>query len=134
LGPDIPDFYAILLFIASDLASVTSHIYSWVLFLLWLHPFILSGVIYPLISNSVLGTYGPGEFLFRYPIILPFHTVHVVLKARILRDIPITTLDHHILTDLSTMTRQSWVVPRAWLSFFELDKAVVPVISLISFL
>ena len=35
---------------ASDLASITSHIHSWVLFLLWLHPFILSGVISPLIS------------------------------------------------------------------------------------
>ena len=29
----------------------------------------------------------------------------------------------HILSDLSTMT--SWVAPRAWLSFIELDKAVV---------
>ena len=27
----------------------------------------------------------PGEFLFQYPIILPFHTVHGVLKARILK-------------------------------------------------
>ena len=31
----------------------------------------------------------------------------------------------HILSDLSTMTRPSWVAPRAWLSFIELDKAVV---------
>ena len=43
--PDIPNSYAILLFIASDLAFITSHIHNWVLFLLWLHPFILSGVI-----------------------------------------------------------------------------------------
>ena len=57
----------------------------WVLFLLWLHPFILSGVISPLISSSVLGTYWPGEFLLQYPIILSFHTVHGVLKARILK-------------------------------------------------
>ena len=28
-----------------------------VLFLLWLHPFILSGVISPVISSSILGTY-----------------------------------------------------------------------------
>ena len=48
---------AILLFTASDLASITSHIHSWVFFLLWLHPFILSGVISPLISSSILGTY-----------------------------------------------------------------------------
>ena len=31
----------------------------------------------------------------------------------------------HILSDLSTMTRPSWVAPWAWLSFIELDKAVV---------
>ena len=55
------------------------------LFLLWLHPFILSGVISSLISSSILGTYWPGENLFLYPIILPFHTVHGVLKARILK-------------------------------------------------
>ena len=77
--------YAILLFTALDLASITSHIHNWVLFLLWLHPFILSGVTSLLISSSVLGTYWPGEFLFQYPIILPFHTVHGVLKARILK-------------------------------------------------
>ena len=70
---------------ALDLASITSHVYSWVLFLLWLHPFILSGVISPLISSSILGTYQPGEFIFQCPIFLPFHTVHGDLKARILK-------------------------------------------------
>ena len=33
-GPDIPASYVILLFTASDLASITSHIHNWVLFLL----------------------------------------------------------------------------------------------------
>ena len=33
-GPDIPGSNAILLFTALDLASITSHIHSWVLFLL----------------------------------------------------------------------------------------------------
>ena len=80
-GPNIPGSYAILLFTASDLASISSHIHNWVLFLLWLHPFILSGVISPLISSSILGTYRPGEFLFQYPIILPFHTVHAAAKS-----------------------------------------------------
>ncbi|KAB0345364.1 hypothetical protein FD754_022290, partial [Muntiacus muntjak] len=59
----------------------------------WLHPFILSGVISPLISSSILGTYRHGEFLFQYLIILPFHTVHRILKARILKwfTIPFST-------------------------------------------
>ena len=72
-------------FTASDLASITSPIHNWVLLLLWLHPFILSGVISPLTSSSILGTYRPGEFLFQYPIILPSHTVRGVLKARTLK-------------------------------------------------
>ena len=84
-GPNIPGSYAILLFTASDLASITSHIYNWVLFLLWLCLFILSGVTSSLVSSSILGTYRPGEFIFQCPIFLPFHTVHGVLKARILK-------------------------------------------------
>ena len=110
-GPDIPGSYAILLFTASDLASITSHINTWVLFLLWLHPFILSGVISPLISSSILGTYRPGESPFQYPIILPFHAVHGILKARILKwfAIPFSSGPHS--PDLSTMTLPSWVAP-----------------------
>ena len=52
-GPDSPCSYAILLFTALDLASITRYIHYWVLFLLWLHPFILSGVISLLISCSI---------------------------------------------------------------------------------
>ena len=84
-GPNIPGSYAILLFTASNLASITCPIHNWVLFSLCLHPFILSGVISPLISSSILGTYQPGEFIFQCPIFLQFHTVHGVLKARILK-------------------------------------------------
>ena len=80
---NIPSSYTILLFVALNLASITSPIHNWVVFLLWLHPFILSGVIFPLISSSILGTYRPGEFLFPCPIFLSFHTG--VLKARILK-------------------------------------------------
>ena len=49
------------------------------------HPFIFPGVISPLISGSILSTYRPREFPFQYPIILPVHTVHGVLKAKILK-------------------------------------------------
>ena len=84
-GPNIPGSSAILLFTATDLASLTSHVHNWVLFLLWLRLFILSGVISPLISSSISGTYLPGEFIFQCPIFLPFPTVHGVLKTRILK-------------------------------------------------
>ena len=51
--------------------------------MLLLHLLSLSGVIAPLISSSILGR--PREFIFQCPIFLPFHTVHGVLKARILK-------------------------------------------------
>ena len=83
-------FLCNVLFTSLDFTSITSHIHNCVLFLLWLHLFIPSGVISPLISSSILDTYRPGEFLFQYPIILPFHTVHRVLKARILKGLAIS--------------------------------------------
>ena len=97
-GPNIPGSYAILFFTALDCTSITSHIYNWVLFLLWLRLIILSGVISPLISSTILGTYQPGELLFHYPIILPFHIVHGVLKARILKwfAIPFSSGPHSV--------------------------------------
>ena len=95
-------------FTALDLASITSPIHNWVLFLLWLHPFILSEVISPLISSSILGTYQPGEFIFHCPIILPFHIVHGVLEAGILKwfGIPFSSGPHSVKTlhhDLSVL-------------------------------
>ena len=87
-----------LLFIASDLASITSHIHNLVLFLLWFCLFILSGVISPLISSSILGIYLTGEFIFQCPIFLLFHTLHGVLKARILKwlAIPLSSGPHFV--------------------------------------
>ena len=84
-GPNIPGSYAILLFTTLDFTSITDHIHNWVLFLFWLHLFILFGVMSSLISSSILGTYQPGEFIFQCPIFLAFHTVHGVLKAGILK-------------------------------------------------
>ena len=128
-------FQVPMLLTASDPASNTSHIHNWVLFLLWLHLFILSGVISPLISSSILGTYRPGELIFQCPIFLPFHSVHGVLKARILSGLPFSSPVDHNLSELSTMTCLSWVALQVMVhSFIELDKAVVHVIRLVSFL
>ena len=100
-----------------------------------LHLFILSGVISPLIPSSILGTYQPVEFIIHCPIFLSFHTVHGVLQARILKWLPFPSPVGHILSDLSTMIRPSWVTLHGMLhSFIELDKAVVHVIRLVSFL
>ena len=88
-------------------------IHNWVLFLLWLSPFILSGVISPLISSSILGTYRPGEFIFQCPIFLPFHTVNGVLKARILKwfAIPFSSGSHSVRPlhrDLAILGGPTW--------------------------
>ena len=140
-GPNLPGSYAILLFTASDFTSFTSHIHIWVLFLLWLRLFILSGIISPLISSSILGTYWPGEFLFQCPIILLCHTVHGVLKARILEwfCIPFSSGPHFVRT-LHHDLVWPWPTPPSWAalhgmahSFIVLDKAVVHVIRLVSF-
>ena len=99
--------------------------HSWVFFLLWFHPFILSGVISPLISSSILGTYWPGQFLFQDPIILPFILFMGFSRQKYWSGLPFPSPVDHILSDLSTMTCPSWVAPWAWLSFIELYKAVV---------
>ena len=98
LFPLFEDLWPSCLLPSQDLASITSHIHNWVLFLLWLPLFILSGIIFPLISSSILGTYWPGEFIFQCPIFLPFHTVHGVLKARILKwfAIPFSSGPHSV--------------------------------------
>ena len=49
-------------------------------------------------------------------------------------DMPFPSPVDHNLSDVSTMTCPSWVAPLAWLSFIELDKTVVRVIRLASFL
>ena len=68
------------------------------LFLLLLHPLILSGVISPLFSSSILSTSPPGEFTFQCLFSLPFHTIHGVLKARILKvfAIPFSSGPHFV--------------------------------------
>ena len=67
--------------------------------------------------------------------LLVFPSVHGVLKARILKWFAITFSNEYFLSELPTMTRQSWVALHCMAhSFIELDKAVFHVISLASFL
>ena len=111
------------------------HIHNWVLFSLWLCFFILSGVISPLFSSSILGTYLSGVFIFQCPIFLPFHIVHGVLKVKILKwfAVPFSNEPHFVRTLLYDPSVWAALSDMAQ-SFIELNKAVVPVTSLISFL
>ena len=87
--------------------------------------------------NSILGTYWPGEFLLQYPIILPFHTVHGVLKARILKwfVIPFSSGPHSV----RRLHHDPWVLGysmgMAWFHWVEWPQGCGPsVIRLTSFL
>ena len=83
---------------------------------------------------ALLGTYWPGEFIFQCPIFLPFHIVHEVIKARILKWFAFPSPMDPVLPELSTMTHPSWVALHSMAhSFIELDKAVIHVIRLVSF-
>ena len=123
-----------ILFTASNFTFTTRHIHKRALFLLWLSLFISFGAISLLLSRSILGVYRPGEFIFQCPIFLPFHTVHEVLKASMLKwfAIPFSSgpcfvrILHHICL-FGTLHGMAH-------NFIELDKAVIHVISLFSFL
>ena len=66
-----------------------------------------------------------GSSSFHYLIILPFILFMGFLRQEYWSGLPFPSPVDHIQSDLSTMTRPSWLAPRAWLSFIELDKAVV---------
>ena len=124
-----------MLFTASEFTSITSHIHSCLLFLLWLCLFILSGIIFPLISSSILGTYQPGEFIFS---VLSFCLSILLIgfsRQEYWSGLPFPSPVDHILSELSTMTHPSWVSLHGMAySFIELDKDVIHVIRLVSFL
>ena len=84
---------------------------------------ILSGVIFPLFSCSILGTYQPGEFIFQCPIFLPFHNVHGVLKARILEwfAIPFSSGPHFVRRNVKYSPVLREVLEKVFWFFFEMQ-------------
>ena len=99
-GPNIPGSYAILLFTASDFTSISHHMHRWVLLSLWLCLFILSGVISPLISNSILGTYRPGEFTFSVLSFCLFILFMRFSRQEYLSGLPFPSPVDHILSEV----------------------------------
>ena len=114
-------------FTDSDVTSITSHIYNWVLFLLWLCLFVLSGIISPLFSSSILGTYWLGESSFS---VLSFCLSYWTgfLKQGYWSGLPFPSPVDHVFSELSTMIHPSLVVLHCMAHFIALDKAVVHVI------
>ena len=107
-------------------------------FPLWLRLFNPSGAISPLFSSSILDTYWPGVgrgFIFQCHIFLPFHTVLGFSRQECWSGLPFPSPVDHVLSEFSTMTRPSYVTLHGMAhSFIELDKTVVHVIWLASFL
>ena len=73
-------------------------------------------------TPSHLG-WGRVVLIFQCNIFLPFQTVHGVLAAKILEWFPFLPPVDHVLTELFTITRPSWVALQSMAhSFFELCK------------
>ena len=126
--PKIPGSYAILFSTASDFTSITSHIHNWVLCSLWLHAFILSGVISPPFFSSKLGTYQPGGSSFS---VISFYLFKLFLgfsRQEYWSGLPFPSHGPHVRT--LHLTCPSWVALHSMAhSFTGLDK--VHVVSLI---
>ena len=143
-GPNIPGSYAILLFTALDLASITSPIHSWVLFLLWAPSLHSSGVISPLISSSILGnsSFILGSLyweahLLTWGVHLSVSYLFAFSYCSCGSQGKNTEVVCHSLFQWTTFCQTSppWPVRlgwchTAWLSFIELDLTVVHVIRL----
>ena len=93
------------------------------------------GVSSPLISSSILGTYWPVEFIFQCPIFCLFIMFMGFSRQEYCSCLPFPFPIDHILSELSLLTCPSWVALQGMAySFVELDKTMVHVIRLVSFL
>ena len=92
------------------LLLIISYIHTWVLFLLWLHLFIPSGVISPIFSSSLLGIHQPGEFIFQCPFWF-FILFMGFSKQDYWSVLPFLSPVDHVLSELSTISHPSWVGP-----------------------
>ena len=114
-----------MFFTASDFTSITSHIHNCVSFSLQLRLFILSGVIFHWSPVAYWAPTDPGSSPFSILLFCLFILFMGFSRQEYWNGLPFPSPVDHILSDLSTMTCPSWVAPQPWLSFIELDRAVV---------
>ena len=138
-GPNIPGSYAILLFIASNFASITSHIHNWV-FLVFFFCFgsIPSFFLELFFHWSPIAYWAPADLGRSSFSVLSFCLF--ILFMGFSRQLN-TEVVYHSLLQWPTFCQTSppWPIHLGWLhmawpSFIELDKAVVRVVRLASFL
>ena len=114
---------------------ITSHIHNWVCFSFWLCLFILSGVISPFSSVA----YGePSDLGSSQSSVLSFCLFILFMgfsREKHWSCLAFPSPVGHVLSELSPMIHPSWVALHGMAhSFLELDKAVIHVIRLVSFL
>ena len=111
------------------------HIHNLSLFSLWLHLFILSGVISHFSPVVYLALTDLKSLSFSFISFCLFILFMGFSRQEIWSGLPSPSPVGHVLSELSTMTCLSWVPLRNMVHrFIKLDKTVIHVISLVSFL
>ena len=133
----LPVFYAVLFFTALNFTFTTRNTHNWALFLLWLSLFDPSGAISLILSRSILDTYQLGRFIIQCHnfclFILFTGSSRQECRCGLLFPSPM----YYILSEISTMTSVPWwgeALHGMAHNFIELDKAVIHVIILVTFL
>ena len=134
-GPNIPGSYAILLFTALDLPSITSHIHNWVLFLLRAEAF-PSFFLELFLHWSPVAYWAPTDLGSSSFTVLSFCLFILFMgfsrqEYRSGLAIPFSSGSHFVRPLHHDPVHLDWPY-MAWLSFIELDKAVVHMIRLAS--
>ena len=129
-GLNIPGSSAILLFIASDFISVTSHIHNWVLLLLWL----ISSFFLELVLHwSPVAYWAPTDLGSSSFSVLSFCLFMLFMgfsRQECWSGLPFPSPVDHILLELSTMACPSWLALLNMAhSLIELDKAAFRLVS-----
>ena len=128
-------FLCNIVFAALDFSFTTRHIHNWALFPLWLSIFIPSEAIFPLFSGSILATYRFVSSSFSVIYFCLFILLMWFSRQECWSALPLLSSVHQVWSELFTMTCLSWVALHSMAHHsFELDKAVIHVISLVSFL
>ena len=133
-GPNIPGFYAVLLFTPSDFTSITSHIHNWVLFLLWFCLFFLEWFLHwspvAYLARTDLGSSSFSVLSFCF-----FMLFMGLSRQEYWSGLPFPSPVDHVLSELFTMTHLFWLALHGVAHcFIELGKTLFHVIGVVSFL
>ena len=134
-GPNIPGSYAVFLFTSSDLASINSHITNGCWFCLGS---VLSSFLELFFHWAPVAYWAPTNLRSSSFSVIPFCLFILFMgfsRQEYWSGLPFPSPVDHVLSELSTMTLPSWVAAHSTAhSFIDLDKAVVRVTRLVSFL